>query len=115
TNLVSANQFPKLVEVAGRAGRDWLVVQVALNVHRQPVGGFVPATAVFFQALHHDPIQVTAEDVDELRGVQAAAFGGSRQLFAYQRADTSGGPFRFLLTDRASHFVEADFQQFSSV
>ena len=45
-----------------RTGVDRLVVQVALQVHRQPVGRLVPPIAVLLQRLHHDPVELAAHD-----------------------------------------------------
>ncbi len=63
--LVSLRGFLKTVEPARWSGGDRFVVQMAADVRRQTIGGFVTARAVFLQALHHDPVQVATQSVDE--------------------------------------------------
>ncbi len=58
-DTISANQLLEAVPAAGRTGGDRLIVQVTLDVHRQTVRRFVPASAVLFQSFHNDPIQIT--------------------------------------------------------
>ena len=63
-NLCRRTSFLKLIESAGRTGGDRLVVEMPLDVHRQAVGRFVTARAVFLQALHHDPVEVAAQQAE---------------------------------------------------
>ena len=59
--LVSPHQLLETVEVARRTGEDRFIAQVTLNVHRQAVGRFVAARAVFLQGFHHDPVEVPSQ------------------------------------------------------
>ena len=52
-----------------------LVVQVALHVGREGAGRLVAAVAVLLQGLHHDPVQLAAEQLAQPFGV-APAVGG---------------------------------------
>jgi hypothetical protein len=56
--FVPANQFLETVEIARRAGHYRFIGQVAPHIARQSVGRFVSPCAVFFQAFHHDPIEI---------------------------------------------------------
>jgi hypothetical protein len=50
------------------AGRAMIgsVFQVPLEVEREAVGGFVAAGAILLQALHHDPVEVAAQETGKL-------------------------------------------------
>jgi hypothetical protein len=41
-----------------------------LDVRRQAVGRLVAPGAIFFQALHHDPVQVAAQQCDGFFNLQ---------------------------------------------
>src|SRR6266567_915438 len=86
-----------------------------LNVRGQAVGGFIAPRAVFLQALHHDPVQVAAQKVDQLGRFEAAALGCGGQFLAAERADAGGRALGFFLSERAAHFVEAGLQEFLGV
>src|SRR5262245_12077301 len=64
SELVPPNQFLEPILMARRTSRDWLVVQVTLNVHRQAVGGLVTPRAILFKCFHYDPIEVAAYQLD---------------------------------------------------
>src|SRR5687768_12202903 len=59
--FVALDELSKAVEPGWRTSRDWFVVQVALKVGRQTVGCLVTARAIFFQTLHHDPVEVLVD------------------------------------------------------
>ena len=52
-----------------------------------PVGRLVSPRAVFFQTLHHDPVQVALELVYQLRFVDGSTFGSRRQLLTLNVAN----------------------------
>ncbi len=64
--FVSPNKFPKAVRGAGGTCQHRFIVEVPLNVHCQAVRRFIAAGAIFLHRLHYDPIQVAAEDDNEL-------------------------------------------------
>ena len=88
------------------------VIQVPLDVERQPVGRFVTAGAVLLEALHHDPVEIAAQFADELGCLQSALLRGGAQLLAGEGAHPGGGLGRLGFPDRAAHFIEADLEQF---
>ena len=82
--LVPPNQFLKPIRRARWTGEDGFVIEVSLDVARQPVGRVVTARAVLFQALHHDPVEVALKFVHELTHVSLAAFARRGAGFASQ-------------------------------
>jgi hypothetical protein len=64
--LVPPNQFLKPIRRARGPGEDGFVIEVSLDVTREAVGRFVPPGAIFLQALHHDPVHIAAQQVNEL-------------------------------------------------
>ena len=82
--FVPAKRLLELVGRARRPGKDRLVIQVPLEIGGQPVGRLVTAGAVLLQALHHNPVQVALELVDQLGGIGGAAFGRGRQFLSLE-------------------------------
>lgn len=54
------------IKRAGRAGDHRLVIEGALEVRCQRVGGLITPVAVFLQHLEDDPIEVAAQFMDQL-------------------------------------------------
>ena len=94
---------------------DRFILKVPLQVHRQRVGRLVAARAVFLQTLQHDPVQVAAHKVNQLRWLRLTKAGGAGLFGREQRAETRGGAERFLLPDRATHFLKAGSEEFLRV
>src|SRR5262245_40382485 len=60
----------ELLQAIGRrrwAGDDCFVIQVVLDIRRETVGRLVAAVAVLFEGLHHDPVQLAADELGEFR------------------------------------------------
>ena len=92
---------------AGRTGGDRFVVEVPLQVGSQTAGSLVTARPVLFQALHHDPVQIAFELVEQLRGVGGSALGRGREFLALQRRQARARADRLLLPNRLAHRVDA--------
>ena len=109
--LVATNGFLDPIRSGGRPRDHRLLIQVPLEVHRQPVGRVVASRPVFFQALHHDPIEVALEQMDQFRRVGRTAPGGRRQFFTLQCRQTRARSHRLPLADRLAHPVDAGGHQ----
>ena len=58
---------------------DGFVVEIALKVGGEGRGGFVAAGAVFLKTLQDDPIEIAAEEFNEVRaGASSLVWGGGR-------------------------------------
>ena len=68
---VPPGELPQPVAGRRRAGQHRLVGQVALHVRGEAVGRLVPAAAVLLQGLHHDPVQLAADQPAQLRRLQS--------------------------------------------
>src|SRR5262249_29179501 len=78
--LVPSNRLLEPVRRARWPRDHRFAIHKALYVHRQPVSGLVTPCAVFFQALHCDPIEITPKKIDEPRGLSSTAFRRSGSL-----------------------------------
>src|SRR6059036_901505 len=101
------------MERTWRVGDDRLIAEVALNVHRKTIGGLVTARAVLVQRLHHDPVQVAAQQMNQLWRVGMAMVRGRPQRLGSHRAQAGRGAGRFLLANGAAHFVQTGSQKLS--
>jgi hypothetical protein len=68
--LVAPGKLADPIPQRGRTGRHGLIAEVAGDVLGQAVGRLVAAGAVFLQALHHDPVQLTAHQPGQPARVQ---------------------------------------------
>ena len=111
--LVAPERFPQSVERRGRAGHDWFIIQVALDVGGKSFGRLVAAGAVFFQALHHDPVEVAFELVAEpfRIGVVGRGEPGAFAFLAERFAQAHARSRRFDFADDAPHFLVAGVVQ----
>ena len=73
--LVPPHELPQPVAHRRRTRRHRLVVQVALEVHRQAVGRLVAPVAVLLQRLHHDPVEVALDQPAQLGRLRPAVGG----------------------------------------
>ena len=103
--LVPPGELAESVSCRRGTRVDRLVGQIALEVHRQAVGRFVPACAVLFQRLHYNPVQVAPHELAEpLRvGVPLRCDGGTR---VPQRADPRARLRRLFLTNDPADLVK---------
>ena len=108
---VAANGLLESVHGARRAGNDRLIVEMALNVRSQAIGRLVTAGAVLFQRLHHDPIQVAADQIRQFGRLGLAVSGHRCLLRCIQGLQPGGGPQRLLFPDDSANFIQARFQQ----
>src|SRR5260221_107860 len=105
----------KFVRAAWRASRNNLVLQIALNVHRQPERSLVSPCAVLLQGLYHNPVQIALQFPDQLRRLSATTLGQTRQIYRDHRTQSGRGKNRFLVADYATNFIQPCFQEFPSV
>src|SRR5262245_37640813 len=84
-----------------RAGLDLVVIHVALQVQGEGARRFIAATAVLFESLHHDPVELSANGPAEPGRLSAATRGNGGQRF--DRAELRTGFGRILLADDAEH------------
>ena len=85
------------------------------DVQCQAVGRFVTPPPVLLQRLHHNPVQVAAHQMHELRRIGPAMPRHRAQVGAGHRAQLRRRRRRFLLADRASDLIQARSQQFLGV
>jgi len=87
------------LDVAGTCARLFLAAswpgQDRFTAQKTPTSSANPcalgnADSILFQALHHDPIQVAANEVEQLRRFDTAACGYLRQIGSAKRAQASG-------------------------
>ena len=71
--------LPKPIARRRRARLHRLVGQVALHVQREAVGRLVAAVAVLLQRLHHDPVQLAAHQLGQLRRLRVPLGRDRRQ------------------------------------
>ena len=109
--FVAAHQFLKPVEIAWWPGQHWLVIQKALDVKPQSVGGLISTRAIFFQRFHRDPIQIASQQMNELGRVGLTVFGRIGQLSVDHRAEARGRPLGLLFADGAPHLVQPGSDQ----
>ena len=83
---VTPHESPESIKLAGWTREHRLAGEAALDVHRKSVCRLVAAGAVFFERLHHDPIQIAAQRADKSRRLDASVFGGRGQVHAGQGA-----------------------------
>ena len=86
-------------------------MEVAGEIGGQFVGGRVAARPVLLQAAHHDPVEIAADAVDQLRRGSGAPRGGGRQRLAPQRAQAGGGFRRLHFPNTPAHLVESRLRQ----
>jgi hypothetical protein len=117
--LVPTHEFLQSVELAGRAGEDRFVVEVALDVGREFQARGVPARAVLLQRLHHNPVQI---GIDLLGGpglgfrVWGSGFrvpsSGFRVPGSITLLAQPGARFgRLLLANDPAHLIQAGLEQ----
>ena len=111
SSAVPLRQLLEQIQPAGRPRGYRVAVQMALDVHRQAVGRLVAPGAVFLQAFHHDPIQIAPHGTGQFRDTRFSLPAQRGGLGQPQRAQAGGRPGRFLLADRAPHFVQPGAQQ----
>src|SRR5262245_27751113 len=81
-------------------------MQIALDIRRERAGGLVAAIAVFLESLHHDPIQLAANELAEPPWFTVAVCRHRRRSLS-QRANSRAGLGRLLLADDAANLVVA--------
>jgi len=69
-------------------------VEVACEIGGQLVGGLVAPRPVLFQAAHHNPVEIAADEVEEPGRLGAAVMGGGGERLApsvLRRVEGLGG------------------------
>ena len=102
---VASGELAELVGHGRCGGGHRLVVEEALDVEGEGVGGLVSAKAVLLEGLHHDPVEVAAEGSSQAGGIDAVAGGHGGALGAFEGRHARGGPGRIDLADHAAHLV----------
>ena len=110
--FVTPKRLLEAVEFTRWAGKDRLVVQVTQNVMGQPVGRLVTPRPVLLQTLHHNPIQIPAHQVNQLRRLGMTLLGDRGPVGRLQSADSGRRPERFLLPDDPPHLAQSRRHQF---
>ena len=87
---------------------------MTLDVHCQRIRSFVAARTIFFQRLHHDPIEITAQLRLRFSGRPAgcnavAVSSVSGNVSSLLRADA------VLFAQRAAHFIQAGLHQLALI
>ena len=77
-----------------------------IDVGRQSAGRVVPPHSLFFQGLHHDPVQLAPQHARELAVVHAAALRNRRKGLRVQRGYPMTRTRRFHFPDDPTHFIE---------
>jgi hypothetical protein len=83
---------------------------VASQVGREAAGRLVAARAVLLQALHHDPVEVAAQQQAQPLRIGAPLLRHARTGHAEGR-DARARLVRLVLADGAQHLVEALLEQ----
>ena len=102
--LVPPGELPQPVPRRRRARLHRLVGQVALHVQREAVGRLVAAVAVLLQRLHHDPVQLAADQLRQLRRLRVP-LGRDRRQRVLRLRQPGARPGRLLLADDAADLV----------
>ena len=106
---VAVDKLPQLVASAGGPREDGFVGQVPLNVGCQLLGGLVTSSAIFFQRLHHNPVQVAAKQLAERFRLDPTVFCNLGKVL--HRTNAHGGARRFLFADDPLQFTVAGLPQ----
>ena len=93
---VPPHELAQPIDGAGRPGRNRFIVQIPARIIASPWQSR-SAGAVFLQALHHDPVQVAPDQVDERGRLPPAGVGHRGQVSDRQSAQAGreglGGSF----------------------
>src|SRR5262245_55539507 len=100
-----AGKFANSIGCGRRAGLDGLVVEVALDVAGEGGGRFVAAFAVFFECLHHNPVELAAQNLAEAALVETAVVRDRGDGGGAERAEAAAGAGGLVLADDAAEFV----------
>ncbi len=98
-----AGELPQPVTGAGRRGQHRLAGQVTLHVQGKTAGGLVPPRAVLLQCLHHDPIQLPADQFRQPRRLRLPA--GSQRGQRLAGTQPQARPRRLFLADDAANLL----------
>ena len=112
---VFAGELLQPIGGARRPGNDRFVVEMPLEVGRQAVGRLVTSAAILFQALHHNPVQVAPEQMDQPGRFDRTPFGRRGQALAGEGRQLRARADRLLLPDRLDHRVQSLRHQFLGV
>ena len=85
--------------------------QVALDIHRQGIGSFVTAGAVLLETLHHNPVEVAANDFYQRGNLRAVRLGNSDRLRHAHGAEAGGRSLGLILADFAAQLINAGTEQ----
>src|SRR5439155_4863469 len=75
----------------------------------------ITPASVFFEALHHDPVQVPSNLANQLRQLDLSAPGYGRLLLGCERADARRWPRRLLLPNDPADFIQTCFDQLFAI
>ena len=103
--LVAFHQSAKAVERTRGTRMNGFAGKVPLDVFRQSIGRLIAASAVLFERLHHDPVEITPKQAGQLGRVRMAMLGDIRTHVYSHRVDEHRGRLRLLLADDAPDFI----------
>ncbi len=104
---MAADELAEEVARGGGTGEDDLIREVPLQIGGEAVGRVVAALAIFFEALHHDPIEIAAQGSGQLRALGVAALRGGREFVAVERFHARRRARRIDLADDPPDFIQA--------
>ena len=82
------NKLGRSIGNGVRAGEHRLVVQVPGKIQRQTIGRLITPGALFFQALHHDPVEIAIQRMNQPGGFGLTIPGNRGELIGPQRTQT---------------------------
>jgi hypothetical protein len=71
SGAIALDELPQAIRAARRAGEHGFVREVTLYVRREVARGRVTARAILLETLHHDPVEIAAQERAHARGVDA--------------------------------------------
>ena len=78
---------------------------MSLDVLGEVTGRFVSSCAVLLQRLHHDPVQLAAQQAAQMASVDATVLRDRAAVGRLERADPRARPRRLLFANDPPHFV----------
>ena len=110
-DLVSPPGLLEPVCSARRPGDDGLIRQMTADIHRDAIGCLVAPRAILLQTLHDNPIQITAENRNQLGRLGGMTVCRGGPVLVRERSDLVGGSIRLSLADDLAHLIQTGFHQ----
>ena len=110
-DTMAAREFLHAINRARRTRQHRVALDETRDVRREIVGRGVAAGAIFFQRLHHDPVEVAAQRVDQLRRIGAMTARGGGEFHVHHRREFRRGAHRLLLANRPAALIQPETEQ----